>query len=214
MALIANARRAGVATALLACTACEPLTQPGAAVSVVLHADLAGTQAAMVVVEVTAADISSALVFNIPVVNNVASDTVTIPVGSDRTITIRAFDTGGVETHRGAVTVDIAPGTNPNLAVVLVPLTGEQPITATLGRVTITVTPATPTVAVGDTVTLSAAITDSNGNPVTGTVSWATRHPGIASVSATGVVTGVAKGQTTIVATYQGAAGSATVNVP
>jgi hypothetical protein len=198
----------------LAFTACVPVTEPGAAVSVPVTADLSATAATLVVVEVTASDITTPLVYNIPVANNIASDTITIPVGANRTITMRAFDAAGLETHRGSATVNVNAGRNNTLTLVLAPVNGDQPITATIGRITITVTPAAPTVARGATATLTATIRDSNGNLVTGTVSWATRDPGIATVSATGVVTGVGTGQTTIVATYQGAAGSATVTVP
>jgi hypothetical protein len=216
--MIPDTRRAGLGAVLgcaLAFTACEPATGPAASVPVVVRVDLStAASPALVVVEVTAPDITSPLVFNIAVVNNVASDTVTLPVGPNRTVTLRAFDTNGIETHRGSVTVNIAVGSNPTVTVILTPLTGEQPISATIGRITITVTPPAPTVSRGATVTLTAAITDVNGEPVTGAVRWATRNPGVATVSATGVVTGVGAGQTTIVATYQGAAGSATVTVP
>jgi hypothetical protein len=203
-----------MAALALAVAACEPATQPGAGVSIAITADLSATAATLVVVEVTAADITTPLVFNIPVVNDIASDTITIPAGSARTITMRAYDAAGVETHRGTATLNISAGANPTLTLVLTPLNGDQPITATIGHITIAVTPTTATVNRGATTTLTATITDSNGNPVAGTVSWATRNPGVATVNASGVVTGVGAGQTTIVATYQGAAGSATVTVP
>jgi hypothetical protein len=165
------------------------------------------------VVEVAAPDITPTLVFNIPVENGVASRTITIPVGSGRVITMRAFDANGTETHRSAVTVNIQQGTNPTVSLVLTPLTGDLPIIATLGGITVTVTLSAPTVAVNQTVTAAATIT-SNGTPVPGaTPSWATLNPGVASVSNVGLVTGVAAGQTKIVATYQGAAGEATITV-
>src|SRR5690349_14795716 len=72
-------------------------------------ADLSGTTAGTVVVEVTAPDIPTTLVFNIPVADRVASGTVTVPAGAARTFTLRAYDAGGVETHRGAVTIDVRP---------------------------------------------------------------------------------------------------------
>ena len=101
--------------------------------SLLVQADLSATAVMTVVVEVTAADIPTPLVFNIPVVDRVASGPVTIPSGSNRTITMRAFDAGGVETHHGSVTVNIQPGTNPTISIVLMPLTGSVPIDATLG---------------------------------------------------------------------------------
>jgi len=203
----------GLALAL-AVSRCGPGLDPLTDANVTIRADLSGTTAAMVVVEVTAPDITTPLIFNIPIVNNVASGTITIPTGSGRTITVRAYDVNAVETHRGTATLNVTAGTNPTLALLLTPLTGDVPITATLGRITIVVTPATPSVGVGATVTLAATITDGEGHPVTGTVLWASRGPDVASVSAVGVVTGVATGQTTIVATFRGSAGAATVTVP
>ena len=64
-----------------------------------MRADVSGTAVATVVVEVTAPDIPAPLVFNFIVTDGIASGTITIPAGTGRTITIRAFDAGGVETH-------------------------------------------------------------------------------------------------------------------
>lgn len=204
-----------VALALaLTLSGCGPGFDPLSDVAITINADLSSSTAAMVVVEVTAPDITTPLVFNIPIQNGVATGTITIPAGSNRTITIRAYDVNSVETHRGSTTMSIAPGTNPALSMVLTPLNGDVPITATLGRIIIAVSPSTPTVGVGNSVTLSATITDGQGNPVSGTVLWASRGPDVASVSSAGVVTGVRSGQTNIVATFQGVAGAATVTVP
>jgi uncharacterized protein YjdB len=178
-----------------------------------IRADVTGTSIATVVVDVTASDIPTALVFNIPVVGHVVSGTITVPAGSDRTFTLRAYDAGGVETHSGAVTLDIQPGTNPTIAIVLTPLTGELPINATLGSITVTVTPSPDSLAVGDTLRLTAAITDAKGHPQTGPVGWASDDPGVAVVDASGLVTAMGRGNTTVVATFQGAAGSAAVKV-
>ena len=181
--------------------------------TLVIRADVTGTAVATVVVDVTAPDIATALVFNIPISNGVAEDTITVPTGSNRTITMRAFDAGGVETQAGSVTLDIAPGTSPTISVVLTPLTDDLPITVTLGRFIVTVTPSRDTLAIGATVQLTASIKDSNGNPTDGAVRWATDHPGVARVDDSGLVTAVAPGNTKIVGTFRGAAGTATVSV-
>jgi hypothetical protein len=152
-------------------------------------------------------------VFNIPIVGSVAQGPITVPAGSNRTITLRAFDAGGVKTHDGSVILAIQPGTNPTLSMVLRPLTGDLPIHVILGSFTVAVTPSANTLAIGATVQLTAAITDWNGNPATETVSWATDNPGIASVDASGLVTAQGGGNTTISATFAGVAGTATVNV-
>jgi len=186
---------------------------PSGEATLIVRADVSGTSVATVVADVTAPDVPTTLVFNIPIVGGVAQGTITVPAGSNRTVTLRAFDAGGVQTHDGSAVLAIQPGTNPALSMVLRPLTGDLPIHVTLGSFTITVTPATSTLTIGATVPLTAAITDWNGNSTTGTVSWATDHPGIASVDASGLVTAQGGGTTTISATFAGAAGTATVNV-
>jgi uncharacterized protein YjdB len=76
------------------------------------------------------------------------------------------------------------------------------------------VTPSPDTVAVGAASTLTATPLDAANNPLTGrTVTWASIDTTIATVSQTGVVTGVAAGTTTITATSEGKVGSATVVV-
>src|SRR5207248_1929259 len=107
---------------------------------------------------------------------------------------------------------------------------GSATITATSegksGTATVTVTavavpvasvavnPATPSVAVGGTVQLTATPQDSVGNSLPGrTVTWASSASTVASVSTTGLVTGVAVGSATITATSEGQNGTATVTV-
>ena len=68
------------------------------------------------------------------------------------------------------------------------------------GITSVTVTPASPTVNVGATVQLSAAVAGDD-EPRPQTVTWTTSDAAIATVSATGLVTGVAPGSATIRAT-------------
>jgi hypothetical protein len=182
-----------------------------------LRADLSSTAVATLVAEVTAADIPTALIFNIPVAGGVASGTITIPAGADRTIAIRAYDAGGVETHSGSVTVSLQPGANPPIAITLTPLTGDVPIEVTLGSFAVIVTPAADSLLIGDTLNLTATILDANGTPVPGQVVWGALSPRAASVVSTGTqtarVTAIRPGRTTVVATYGGTAGPAAVAV-
>lgn len=181
--------------------------------TLIVSADVSATAAAILVAEVSASDIPTALLFNIPIVSGVASGTITIPAGSNRTVNLRAYEAGGILTHNGSMTLNIQPGTNPTVAITLTPLTGDQAIVVTLGSFTITVAPSSPIVGIGGTVQLGVSITDWNGAPTTGTVSWATQDPGIATVDATGLVTGSGVGSTKIGATFHGATGTATVGV-
>lgn len=194
-----------------------PVGPPAGQATLAVSADLSGTTVAMVVVEVSASDIPTTLVFNLNIVDGVAAGTFTVPAGSNRTILLRGYDAGGVETHSGSIIVNVQPGINPTMAVVLTGLTGQLPINATLGSYTVTVTqPQPPAVlSIGGNVQLTATIRDSNGNPPTGTIviTWATRNPGVATVDGVGHVTATGAGNTTISAVYQGVAGNATITV-
>lgn len=79
---------------------------------------------------------------------------------------------------------------------------------------TVQVTPATPTVPVGGTVQLTATPRSAAGVVLTGrAVTWSSGAPSIATVSASGVVTGVANGVVLMLATIDGVTSSATVTV-
>src|SRR6266566_4743812 len=81
----------------------------------------------------------------------------------------------------------------------------------------VTVSPASPSIAVGQTVQLAAVTKDAAGNVLTGrTVTWTTSNSTVATVLATGLVTGVAAGTATITATSEAVAGTAasTVTAP
>jgi len=78
----------------------------------------------------------------------------------------------------------------------------------------IVATPTSVTLAVGETVNVTAQVRDANGLPVPGaTVSWSSAEPTVASVSSSGVVTGVQVGTTEVRATYQSLATSVSVAV-
>jgi uncharacterized protein YjdB len=79
---------------------------------------------------------------------------------------------------------------------------------------TVTVSPPTATIGVGQTATYSAVLRDAGGLVLTGRViSWWTSNTAIATVDAAGVATGVALGTATITATSEGRTGTATLTV-
>lgn len=79
---------------------------------------------------------------------------------------------------------------------------------------TVMVEPATASVAAGGTVTLSATARDVAGDPVGTVITWSTNDGAVATVNASGVVTGVTAGSAVITATAaNGVSGSATVTV-
>ena len=79
---------------------------------------------------------------------------------------------------------------------------------------TVDVTPATANVTVGGTVQLVATPRDANGTPLSGrTVSWSSSNTGVASVTGSGLVTGVGAGSATITATSEGKSGTSAITV-
>src|SRR6266581_1438372 len=68
---------------------------------------VAGTPIDLLVVRVTATDIPTPLVFNLPVQNGVAQGTIRLPPGIKRTITVDAYDTDGDITAEGIKTIEI-----------------------------------------------------------------------------------------------------------
>jgi concanavalin A-like lectin/glucanase superfamily protein/Big-like domain-containing protein len=164
-------------------------------------------------ITVTAADLTTPLVFNIIVQNGSASDTIAIPAGSDRTIEARAYDGGGIETHRGSETVDLVEDLNPAVVITMVPLVGTQPIVVIVGGIDITITPSIDTISVGGSTLLAATVTDDQGDTLMVDVAWATLSPAVATVGADGLVTGVLAGDVQIVATYGGVGAVADVSV-
>jgi len=91
---------------------------------------------------------------------------------------------------------------------------GTSAITVPVPVASVAVSPASAAVLVGSTVQLTATPLDANGNPLAGrTVTWTSSAPGVATVSASGVVTGVAVGGATITATSEGKSGSSAISV-
>src|SRR5256885_1324320 len=95
------------------------------------------------------------------------------------------------------------------------PLSGKAVVTVALAPVaSVAVSPATPSVQVGESVQLAATPTDSTGSALSGrTVTWASGNTGVATVSGSGLVSAVAAGSGTITAASEGKSGTATVTV-
>jgi hypothetical protein len=168
------------------------------------------------VVEVTAADIPAPLRFDIVASGGSASGTITVPVGPSRTLTIRAFDGGGIESHRGTTTLNVQPSANPPVAIPLASLQGQQRIDVRVESLVITVTPAAVTVRVTQTATLQAVVTTTNGDAVSAAatdIRWATLQPNVATVGTAGEVLGVSPGSAKVVAVYAGVGGTAAITV-
>src|SRR5437660_6876208 len=92
---------------------------------------------------------------------------------------------------------------------------GPAAVTVTVAPVaTVGVSPGAPRLVIGGTAPVPAALRDASGQPLGGrTVTWATSNGGVATVTATGLVAGMAGGGAMITATSEGKSGTATVTV-
>src|SRR5207253_629323 len=92
---------------------------------------------------------------------------------------------------------------------------GTSTITVTPVPVaSVEVTPATASVQAGQTVQLTATPRDAGGTPLSGrTVTWSSSNTAVATVSNSGVVSGVTPGSATITATSEGKSGTSAITV-
>ena len=105
----------------------------------------------------------------------------------------------------GTATITAAAGGKQGTAAITVVPPSVQTVTVSLAASTIELT---------RTTTATAVLRDGGGNTLTGRqVTWSTGSAAIATVSTSGVVTGVSVGNTTVIATSEGKTGSATITV-
>lgn len=112
------------------------------------------------------------------------------------------------------VVAAVAPG-SATITATVDGVTGTAAVTVTPVPVgAVTISPPSGSVQAGATLALSATVRDSAGSALTGRpVTWNSSAPGVATVSGSGMVTGVAPGSATIAATAEGVTGRATVTV-
>jgi uncharacterized protein YjdB len=133
-----------------------------------------------------------------------------------RTITWGSSNTSvGTVSASGLVTGVVAGSTT--ITATSEGKSGTSVVTVTaapLPVASVTVSPASVSLFVGQTVQLTATPKDANGNPLTGrTITWASSNASLASVNGSGLVTGVVTGSATVSATSEGKTGSAAVTV-
>ena len=91
---------------------------------------------------------------------------------------------------------------------------GEAVVTVMQSAGSVVVSPAAATVALGDTVRLTAEAFDENGHPVAGVVfSWSSSDASVARADGSGLVRGVTEGSATITATSGSAQGTSGITV-
>src|SRR6185437_5911147 len=133
-------------------------------------------------------------------------------------IDVTALDVTGGVTQEGSVTLTVAPGPQPTVAIALTPRPddGSPPITVILADYGVGVAPSTAMIdgAVARTRQFTATVTDVNGDTVAAPqLEWSTMKAAVATVTADGLVTGVANGLATIVVTYRAIVGQTAVTV-
>src|SRR5438445_128520 len=97
--------------------------------------------------------------------------------------------------------------------------TGSAPLTVNapppVPVASVSVSPATSTVAIGQTQQLTATLRDANNNVLTGRlIAWSSNNTTVATTSSSGLVTAKASGSATITATSEGVNGTASITVP
>ncbi|WP_242332960.1 MULTISPECIES: Ig-like domain-containing protein [unclassified Anaeromyxobacter] len=183
----------------------------GTALSVT--AVVVGTPIDVIVIDVTAPDLATPLVFNLTAVDGVAAGTIRVSPGTARTIRARGYDTTGEITHEGSVTVDVARGTNAAVSIPMVPRSGQLPVSVVIGPVSIVVQPLVMELVPGGTAQATAIIRAPSGELVIAAPQWASTDPSVATVDDLGLVTARRDGDAQIVATYGGTAGVASLHV-
>ncbi len=130
------------------------------------------------------------------------------------TVTWASSATAAATVSASGLVTAVAPG-SATITATSDGKSGTSAITVTLVPVSsVTVTPKNDTLTVGANVQLSATLKDSAGNTLTGrTITWATSTSSVATVTASGMVTGVAGGNATITATSDGKSGTSAVVV-
>lgn len=140
--------------------------------------------------------------------------------------TLQWSTTGGVVSNNGAIggtrymtySAPAQPGT---YLLVVTTNNGWPADTASISVTTtpvpvgnVTITPGTHSLALGDTITLTASLTDGTGAVVVGRpITWTTSDAGVATVLSTGFVRAMAAGTVTITATSEDHTGTATITV-
>src|SRR3989441_567611 len=147
-----------------------------------------------------------------------------MPAGDTGTVTVTWGATGGAMldtsttkgVHYGHYKAAAAPGRY-NVIAAAQPGGKADTAVVTVSSVSVasvTVSPATASLQVGQTVQLTATPQDASGSPLSGrVVTWVSSNPAAATVSASGVVTGVAVGAATITATSEGQNGTSSVTI-
>jgi glucose/arabinose dehydrogenase len=200
-------RALGLALVLAACSG-DGTGPDLQTVPVTLSLEVHGTGIARVAAGVDAPDLPQPISAQASIADGFATLTLEIPEGEDRTITLRAFDGGDIETHSGSITLDLTGPPTIALNITLEPADGGNVLVATLAGWRVTVERSFGTLLVGETGAVTAHVIDASGDTLDVAVSWESADSDVAGVTSTGdrraQVMAVSEGETLVKATYQG----------
>lgn len=147
-------------------------------------------------------------------INDTARAELQVPLGKDRRVSVAVFDSANILIASGEATVEIGSGVPVSVPVVIAPTSGTQPIIVRVGGTSLSVSPGTLTLALGDTARLTVSVVNQDGVPIDAAVpTFASSNPAIATVSAVGLVTGRLQGVTAVTVTALGVAARIPVSV-
>ncbi len=150
---------------------------------------------------------------NVNVTNRPAASGATVTLSGAGVSASGTTSTSGIFaiplTPTGAGTINaIASMAGFNQGTTAVTVTAPVPVLTT-----ITVSPAAPTLVQGNTQAFTASPKDQFGNPIAATIVWSSSNTSVGTVSASGVLTAVSAGTTTVTATNGSVKGTAAVTV-
>ncbi len=129
---------------------------------------------------------------------------------SSSNTSVATVSTNGLLTAVAVGSAVITASSNGKTATVNATVVAQSPASVA----SVTVAPTTVSVTTGHSVQLTASVKDSVGNVLGGrTVTWSSSNPSVATVSSTGLVSGIASGAATISAASGGQQGTASVTV-
>ena len=204
---------------MLMATGCgDTLTSASLRGRVALVLDQAGSSTPLdgerVDVSISGPGISTPIFGSFRFINDTARVELDVPLGRDRLVAVAIFDQNNTLIASGQMTIVVGSGSTVSVPVPIAPTSGEQPIIVRVGSTTVTVTPGSLTLSPNGTAHLSVAVTDQDGLPIAGALPvFASSNPSIASVSATGVVTGRVQGVTAVTVSALGVAARIPVSV-
>jgi trimeric autotransporter adhesin len=132
-----------------------------------------------------------------------------------RQVTWASSNTAVVQIVSGGMSRGLTPGTT-TISATLGTVTGSTPFTVTNATiVSITVSPASQTIAVGTTLDFSALgrFSDGTFQDITSDATWSSDNTAVATVDVNAIATAVSPGTANIIATFNGVTGSAPLTV-